>query len=256
MSSSLQQSAPAVDAVVSNSPVACAQAKKDAQKQRRTGGGAPGAATARILSRDRSANQQCIRDFAREAFNAGRGFSVQVDPKSGLFISFNIFASPSHSHTSREQGQDPCPVPAPQPAWSTPRGKDVLSFDAPSPNANVSRKHGVPRKPRASTPAATPARVAQETPQRSPSAPSPFKQKMKWMRTVFPFNQYEMITMNIIKDCLGACDGDEKQACMKLIAAMITDKFLEEGGDDECALVEKVSAGCTIVGPSLMGIRE
>ena len=41
MSSSLQQSAPAVDAVVSNSPVACAQAKKDAQKQRRTGGGAP-----------------------------------------------------------------------------------------------------------------------------------------------------------------------------------------------------------------------
>ena len=58
---------------------------------------------------------------------------------------------------------------------------------------------------------------------------------------------YEMITMNIIKDCLGACDGDEKQACMKLIALiMITDKFLEEGGDDECALVEKVSAGCTI----------
>ena len=36
--------------------------------------------------------------------------------------------------------------------------------------------------------------------------------------------------MNIIKDCLGACNGDEKQACMKLIAAMITDKFLEEGG--------------------------
>ena len=46
---------------------------------------------------------------------------------------------------------------------------------------------------------------------------------------------------------------------MKLIALMINDKFLEEpqeGGDDECALVEKVSAGCTIVGPSLMGIYE
>ena len=177
-------------------------------------------------------NKQSIRHFARQAFKAGHGFSVQVDPKSGLFISFNICASPSHSHTSREQGQDQCPVPAPQPAWSsTPRGKDVLiSFDAPSPNANVSRTHGVPRKPRASTPVATPARVSQETPQRSPSAPSPFKQKMKWMRSVFPINQYEMITKDIIKDCLDACDGDEKQACMKLIALMINDKFLEEGG--------------------------
>jgi len=77
------------------------------------------------------------------------------------------------------------------------------------------------------------------------------------MRRVFPFEKYEMITKGVIQTHLDAAGGDERQACMNLIAFMIEQKVIEEGDVESCALMEEVSLGCSIVClPPLTGIRE